>query len=64
MGDTLLSLVKIVVGIIFIALPIFALIFNFYGLWDAVWILIKAGVVLGIVAVGIIFLILGFMELK
>lgn len=64
MADTASNLFKIILGIFLIALPIYALIFNFYGLWNATWILIKGGITLFIILIGLIFLILGFSELK
>jgi hypothetical protein len=64
MSETALSLIKIVVGIVLIGLPIYVLIFNVWGLLDAVWLLIKAGIVIGVALIGLIFLVLGFTELK
>ncbi|MDD5178133.1 MAG: hypothetical protein PHT54_02530 [Candidatus Nanoarchaeia archaeon] len=64
MSETALSLIKIIVGIVLIGLPIYVLIFNVWGLLDAVWLLVKAGVVIGVALIGLIFLVLGFTELK
>ena len=64
MANAAKSLIKIILGVILIGIPIYALIYNLWGSWTAVWLVIKAGIVLGVGLVGLIFLILGFTELK
>ena len=64
--SALKGLFKIIVGVLFIIVSLWVAIVNLFGWnWGAATLdLIKGGVILTVIFIGLIFLILGFTDLK
>jgi len=58
------GLFKVVLGIIIALIPIYLWISNTWGLGVATWMLIKGGVALLVLLIGLIFILVGFSDLK
>ena len=63
--DVVKNLFKIILGIllIFVALWL-SITYNQYGWWNATLILIKGGIVILVVLIGLVLLLVGFSDLK
>ncbi len=64
MSNAAKGLFKVVLGIIIILIPIYLFVGNVWGLWSATWALIKGGVALLVLLIGLIFVLIGFSDLK
>lgn len=64
MADVAKSLLKVIAGLILIIVPIIGLVEDKAGLWTATWTVIKGGVVIFVLSIGLVFLLLGFSEIK
>ena len=65
MGDVAKNLLKIIIGIILVVGPIFAAItFKSWGLGLATLKFLQGGVVILVILIGLIFLFIGFSDLK
>jgi len=58
------KILQILIGLVLILAPVYTLIINWMGVGSAVLTLIKGGIILGILLIGIILLIIGIMGLK
>ena len=56
--------IEILAGLILLVAPIYAWITDFWGLGEAALLVLKGGVVWGLIMVGLLFLILGISDLK
>jgi len=60
--SALKNMIKIIIGLILVVVAVW------FGIWanwfDAVWTLIKGGIILLVVFIGLILLLLGFSDLK
>jgi len=56
--------IEILVGLVLLVAPIYAWIVNLWGFGDAALMVLKGGVVWGLVFVGLLFLILGISDLR
>ena len=66
MANPISSLFKLVLGLVLIVLPIYLVLgVPYFGSWGvAALSLIKGGIVLFVIFIGLIFLLLGFSDLK
>lgn len=64
MSNAAKGLFKIVLGIIIALIPIYLFLGNTWGLWTATWMLIKGGIALLVLLIGLIFILIGFSDIK
>ena len=64
MGNAAKGLFKIVLGLIIAIIPIYLFLGNIWGLWSATWALIKGGIALLVLLIGLIFILIGFSDIK
>jgi len=60
------SLFKVVLGLLLLIVPIYLFAYDPWNwqLWQAVWTLIKGGVAILVLLIGLIFVLVGFSDLK
>ncbi len=56
--------IEILVGLIFLVVPIFVWIVNLWGFGDAALVVLKGGIMWGLLLVGLLLLIIGISELR
>jgi hypothetical protein len=56
--------IEILAGLVLLLAPIYAWIINLWGFGDAALLVLKGGIVWGLLFIGIVFLILGISDLK
>ena len=64
MSNAAKGLFKIVLGLIIAIIPIYLFIGNVWGLGSAAWVLIKGGLALLVLLMGLIFILIGFSDIK
>ena len=63
--DIIKNLFKVVLGVVLIFLALWlSIVYNQYGWWTAALSLIKGGIVILVVMIGLVFLLVGFSDLK
>ena len=63
--DIIKNLFKVVLGVVLIFLALWlSMVYNQYGWWTAALNLIKGGIVILVVMIGLVFLLVGFSDLK
>jgi hypothetical protein len=56
--------IEIVLGLVFLLVPMFAWMIDFAGLGTAALTFLKGGIIWGLIGIGLIFLLIGFHDLK